>query len=98
MTSCLQHPFLTLSTNRGRGLLSPLAGVDFFALRALLAFDVAAPSHLALAGPGHLPTLGVVASSTADSVTVFVLVALAARGAIRVLAGFAKARRVLDVE
>lgn len=55
----------------------PFAGIHLFSLCALLAFDVAAPAHLALAGPGHLPTLSVMASPTADSVTVLVLVALA---------------------
>lgn len=59
----------------------PFTGVDFFSLCTLLAFDIAAPAHLALAGPGHLPTLRVMASPTADSVAVFVLVALAACGA-----------------
>lgn len=59
----------------------PFAGVHFFSLRALLAFHVAAPAHLALAGPGHLFALRVVASPTTDSVTVLVLVALAARSA-----------------
>lgn len=60
---------------------SPFAGVHLFSLRALLAFNVAAPTHLALAGPGHLPALGVVAAPAADGVAVFVLVALPGRRA-----------------
>ena len=64
----------------------------------MLAFDVAAPAHLALAGPGHLSTLGVVASPAADGVAVLVLVALAGRRARRVLAGSTETGRVLDVE
>lgn len=75
-----------------------LAGVDLFPLRTLLAFDVAAPAHLTLARPGHLPALGVVASPAADGVTVLVLVALAGGCARRVLAGSAETRRVLNVK
>lgn len=76
----------------------PFAGVDLFPLRALLALDVAAPAHLTLARPGHLPALRVVASPAADCVAVLVLVALAGRRARRVLAGSTEARRVLNVK
>lgn len=64
----------------------------------MLAFDIAAPAHLALAGPGHLSALGVMASPAADGVAVLVLVALAGRRARRVLAGSTETGRVLDVE
>lgn len=59
----------------------PFAGVHLFSLCALLAFDITAPAHLALARPGHLPALSVVASPAADSIAVLVLVALACCGA-----------------
>lgn len=76
----------------------PFAGIDLLPLRALLAFNIAAPTHLALAGPGHLPALGIMASPAADSVAVLVLVALAGGRARRVLAGSAEIWRVFDVE
>lgn len=76
----------------------PFAGIDLLPLRALLAFNIAAPTHLALAGPGHLPALGIMASSAADSIAVLVLVALAGGRARRVLAGSAEIWRVFDVE
>lgn len=77
---------------------SPFAGVNLFSLRALLAFDVAAPTHLALAGSGHLPALSVVTSPAANGVAVFVLVALTGRCAWRILAGPAETWRILYVE
>ena len=83
---------------RGLCLGLPFAGVDLFSLCALLAFDVAAPAHLALTGPRHHSALGVVAPPTADGVTVLVFVALACRCARRVFAGPAETGRVLDVE
>lgn len=88
---------LLLSTGR-QGRVLAFAGVDLLPLRALLAFDVAAPAHLTLARPGHLPALGVVATPAADGVTVLVLVALAGGRARRVLAGSAETRRVLNVK
>lgn len=88
---------LSLAPLITKGRVLAFAGVDLFPLRALLAFDVAAPAHLTLARPGHLPALGVVASPAADGVTVLVLVALAGGRARRVLAGSAETRRVLDV-
>ena len=60
----------------GEGQRLPLTGIDLLSLRALLAFHVAAPAHLALAGPGYHPALGVVAPAAADGVAVLVLVAL----------------------
>lgn len=77
---------------------SPFAGVNLLSLRALLTFNVAAPTHLALAGSGHLPALSVVTSPAANGVAVFVLVALTGRCARRILAGSAETRRVLYVE
>lgn len=76
----------------------PFAGIDLFSLCALLAFDVAAPAHLALAWPGHLPALSVVASPAADSFAVLILVALAGCRARRVLTGSTETGRVLNVE
>lgn len=64
----------------GTGLGSALAGVHLLSLRALLALHIAAPTNLALAGPRHLSALSVVTPATADGLTVFVLVALAACG------------------
>lgn len=89
---------LSLAPLITKGRVLAFAGVDLFPLRALLAFDVAAPAHLTLARPGHLPALGVVASPAADGVTVLVLVALAGGRARRVFAGSAETRRVLDVQ
>lgn len=82
----------------GEGWRLPLTGIDLLSLCALLAFHVAAPAHLALAGPGYHPALGVVAPAAADGVAVLVLVALAGGRARGVLAGAAEAGRVLDVE
>lgn len=93
---CLSSIFHSLHWSPGADL--PFAGVDLFPLRALLALDVAAPAHLTLARPGHLPALSVVASPAADCVAVLVLVALAGRRARRVLAGSTEARRVLNVK
>lgn len=90
----------TCSTGRRDSRVAglPFAGVHLFSLRALLAFDVAAPAHLALAGPGHLSTLSVMASAAADGITVLILVALAGCRARRVLAGSTKTGWVLNVE
>lgn len=90
----LQLHCLALSSKTGL----PFTGVDLLSLRALLAFDVAAPAHLTLAWPGHHAALGIVAPAAADGIAVLVLVALPGRGAWRVLAGPAEAGRVLDVE
>lgn len=76
----------------------PLAGVDLLSLCALLAFNVAAPAHLALARPGHLPALSVVASPATDSITVFVLVAFAGCSARGIFGGSTETGWVLDVE
>lgn len=76
----------------------PFAGIDLLSLRALLAFNVAAPAHLALTRPSYLPALSVMASPTADSVTVLVLVALSGCSAQRVLAGSTETGWVLNVE
>lgn len=57
------------------------AGVDFLTLGALSALHVAAPAHLALAGPCHHPALRVVATPTADALAVLLAVAPAASGA-----------------
>lgn len=76
----------------------PFTGVNLFSLSALFAFDVAAPAYLALARSRHHSALSVVAPAAADGLAVLVLVALARRRARRILAGPAKARRVLDVK
>lgn len=77
---------------------SPLARIHFLFLRALLALDVAAPAHLALARPGQHAALGVMATPTADGVTVLVLVALPCCRPCGVYAGLAEVGRVLDVQ
>lgn len=92
------RPLLLFFDTASRLWALAFAGVHLLPLRALLALHVAAPAHLALARPGHLPALGVVAPPAADGVAVLVLVALAGGRARRVLAGSAEAGRVLDVE
>lgn len=57
------------------------ASVDFLALGALSTLHIAAPAHLALAGPRHYPALRVVATPTADALAVLLAVAPAASGA-----------------
>lgn len=75
-----------------------LARIHFLFLRALLALDVAAPAHLALARPGQHAALCVMATPTADGVAVLVLVALPCWRPCRVHAGLAEVGRVLDVQ
>lgn len=80
---CLQNTVPTAeATQPSRAPLNvgadlPFAGIDLLSLCALLAFNVTAPTNLALAGSGHLSTLSVMAAPAANSVTVLVLVALA---------------------
>lgn len=76
----------------------PLACVHFLFLGALLALHIAAPAHLALAGPRDSAALRVVAPPTADGLTVLVLVAFPCHGSSGVLAGPAEVRRVLNVQ
>lgn len=100
-TTHLQHNHIWLAPlmeEDWQVIVLPLAGVDLFSLCALLAFDIAAPTHLALAGPGHLPALCVMATAATDSITVLVLVTLAGCCAIWVFACFTEAGWVLDVE
>lgn len=76
----------------------PFTGVNLFSLSALFAFNVTAPAYLALARSCHHSALSVVAPAAADGLAVLILVALARRRALRILAGPAKARRVLNVK
>lgn len=76
---------------------SALAGVDLLTLGTLPALHIAAPAHLALARPRHHPALRVVATPTADALTVLLPVAPAASGAWGKAAGQAEARRVIQV-
>lgn len=76
---------------------SALAGVDLLPLGALPALHVAAPAHLALARPGHHPTLCVVAAPAADALAVLLTVAPAAGSAWGEAASHAEAGGVVQV-
>lgn len=97
LSSQAQKPCCSCDIDNGV-FLSPLACIHFLFLRALLALHIAAPAHLALARSGQHAALCVMATPTADGVTVLVLVAFPCCCPCWVYAGLAEVGRVLDVQ
>lgn len=96
--------FFFLPTASSDHLLSPnvclciLAGVHLLFPHARLAFHMAAPAHLAVAGQAGEPHGRVVAASTAQTLTACVFGARPAPRARRVAGGPAEAGGVLQVD